>query len=526
MNNTVQLYIDKEKQIKGYPITSPDRVIDENGISIKENIDEIIEARDGEETLGAKIKKFNEQLNNITTNHLDINIRDYGAKCDGVHDDTQAIKKAIEVLKNHGGKCSLNLTAGTILISENIVIPPLMTIYGQGIYKTTIKAKQGVTIVLDITNEYIYNNEFYDFTISGANINNITGILFKDSTNKTNDEQCKFSNILIEGCTDSFIVGGNNRGNIFTNITIQQCTNGMILDGTDNFLFNCAFGCIKNNGLEVNGANNHIMLCKGWYCDKNGIVVNGNVNTLNVEAQENGLEGIVINGFSNNITLNSDSNGRLEPSYNILVSGYKNIINGLAYFNGFLAGNIKAHLKINNTATANILNIMCHGNKPYINEECISSTNEIVLNNKKYIKNLLDNGMQLVSTGGGQSFLKTNNFYNSDWLINYNTSLYQGCHYKKEIPLENNKHFDCFVKAILRGGNLRMIVDFYNNNNKLQTIESNEDLTVHHFNDSALRINGNIPNNANKCIITFVLYCTEQGGYSEAILLDYGFNVF
>ena len=31
MNNTLQLYVDDEKTIKGYPVTSPDRVIDENG---------------------------------------------------------------------------------------------------------------------------------------------------------------------------------------------------------------------------------------------------------------------------------------------------------------------------------------------------------------------------------------------------------------------------------------------------------------------------------------------------------------
>lgn len=39
MSNTIQLYIDKDKEIKGYPITSPDRVIDEKGISIIEVID-------------------------------------------------------------------------------------------------------------------------------------------------------------------------------------------------------------------------------------------------------------------------------------------------------------------------------------------------------------------------------------------------------------------------------------------------------------------------------------------------------
>ena len=39
MNNTIQLYMDEKQEIKGYPITSPDRVIDENGVNIKEKLD-------------------------------------------------------------------------------------------------------------------------------------------------------------------------------------------------------------------------------------------------------------------------------------------------------------------------------------------------------------------------------------------------------------------------------------------------------------------------------------------------------
>lgn len=34
MDNTIQLYVDEEREIKAYPITSPDRVIDENGVNI------------------------------------------------------------------------------------------------------------------------------------------------------------------------------------------------------------------------------------------------------------------------------------------------------------------------------------------------------------------------------------------------------------------------------------------------------------------------------------------------------------
>ena len=41
MENTIQLYSDREKKNKVYPITSPDRVIDEHGISIKSQLDKM-----------------------------------------------------------------------------------------------------------------------------------------------------------------------------------------------------------------------------------------------------------------------------------------------------------------------------------------------------------------------------------------------------------------------------------------------------------------------------------------------------
>ena len=43
MDNTIQLYVDKKQEVKGYPITSPDRVIDENGTNIKDYVDEAID---------------------------------------------------------------------------------------------------------------------------------------------------------------------------------------------------------------------------------------------------------------------------------------------------------------------------------------------------------------------------------------------------------------------------------------------------------------------------------------------------
>lgn len=61
MNNTMQLYIDEKKEIKGYPITSHDRVIDENGVSIKEQLDTIANEKAEKED----VKNVQQQINNL-----------------------------------------------------------------------------------------------------------------------------------------------------------------------------------------------------------------------------------------------------------------------------------------------------------------------------------------------------------------------------------------------------------------------------------------------------------------------------
>ena len=59
MDNTIQLYLDKKKEIKGYPITSPDRVIDENGVNIRDEIEEINSSLDN------KTSNIQTQINNL-----------------------------------------------------------------------------------------------------------------------------------------------------------------------------------------------------------------------------------------------------------------------------------------------------------------------------------------------------------------------------------------------------------------------------------------------------------------------------
>ena len=476
------------------------------------------------ENATSQLENITSQVNNITTNHLDINIRDYGAKCDGVTDDTQAIKRAINKIKESNAKCSLDLTHGTILISENIVIPPLVKVYGQGIYKTTIKAKEGVSIVLDITSEGIYNNEFYDFTIDGSNVSDIKGIYFNDKNNTINDENCKFENILLVNCTHPLTIGNNNRGNRFNNINIEHCTNGLVINGTDNVFNSIVLSSIENNGIEINGQNNHLSMCKVFYVDKVGCIVNGNINTIEIEVQENGLNGIEINGFLNNVNVLADTNGRISASHNIKIDGYKNVINGVCLFNSYLNGNITTHINILK-GVINELNMICHGNKPYLTEGCISPSNKIIVNNKSLVKNAAEEGMVFEHFGTGTSQEFYEYFYNAPRFYNINTSIGQGGYYKKEIPVSGNTKYSSFLKAIVRGGICKITISFYNTDTLISEVNS-EELNNYHYQDSIVFLNGDIPENTTKIVFNIKTLATTNDGYSESIILDCGFTIF
>lgn len=81
---------------------------------------ELIDARKGKRTLGEKISEIDEELetneNNLSIlNYERVNVREFGAKGDGVTDDSDAIQNAINY--------ALNLNGKTYSVAPHVVIP-------------------------------------------------------------------------------------------------------------------------------------------------------------------------------------------------------------------------------------------------------------------------------------------------------------------------------------------------------------------------------------------------------------------
>ena len=164
MDNTIQLYIDKNQEIKGYPITSPDRVIDENGVNIKQQLD---------------------TMKNIT--YKEVTPEMFGAKGDGVTDDTQAIKNAITALNNNG---NIHLKK-KYRITSSLIVP-----HGVGV--------KGLNQGLFVDNSYILaditdNSPVITFT------NKSTGVSVKDIKIKAYSEANKKKFIGIDVNRAEFI---------------------------------------------------------------------------------------------------------------------------------------------------------------------------------------------------------------------------------------------------------------------------------------------------------------------------------
>lgn len=156
------------------------------------------------------------------------NVVDFGAKGDGVTDDTAAIQAAIDACNAAGGGI-VTIPSGTYIVTETIVLKTGVYLRGQGIYSTLIYLADGSDCdiiksenydILVGTNAYYPNNtnvpHFFglgDLRIDGNKSNQTTGdgvkfygnAIFMQGT--TLIENCYNDNLVTEGANAGAFTG-------------------------------------------------------------------------------------------------------------------------------------------------------------------------------------------------------------------------------------------------------------------------------------------------------------------------------
>ena len=305
----------------------------------------------GNEELTTTAKDLKGAINELDTQYKDIanekvdktylNVEDFGAKGDGVTDDTDAIISAIQTGKK------VYFPKGTYLISSTIVLADNSILFGDG-YVSVLKCSPSFngTELIKILNAK--NTEIKDISLNGGssfdyttrkftNLNSkITGILI--SNGATHVSVCRINNVEITLFSKCGInVEPSTYEVIVNNVVIKACNlSGIYNRGTDSHWSNIYIGLCGYNsseylkeGAHLEGANNNYSNFKIYLCDYGGLYLENGTssnNYSNFNIQECKGYGLNINTASNNnltnIVIDSCENAiNMYKTSGIYVSG-------------------------------------------------------------------------------------------------------------------------------------------------------------------------------------------------------------
>ena len=268
----------------------------------------------------------------------------FGAKADGVHDDTKAIQQCIDLSDKYGG--SVMLTRGVYLISH-VDLKTKTHIKGVGIGASIIKSVteyeygiinilrnctqciiSSISVVGNKTQDGIYATRAERIS-SGEPIPYAMSYYLEENTDIENTMQ-SYRNLII----DNVYVGHCRYGMNFTNFCyrtivtrcdVKRCVYGINWPITDSSLHECYIERCDRDGLIVTGSCNNISNIKSiWHgaeapYESFGMRLRGNRNRYsNLEAQDNYCSGIHTSGNHNmysNITANHNGYGYEEEVY-------------------------------------------------------------------------------------------------------------------------------------------------------------------------------------------------------------------
>lgn len=280
----------------------------------------------------------------------------FGAKGDGIHDDTKAIQAAIDSLERSGGGL-LSLRSGVYLVST-IKLGVKTSIRGTGNGSTIIKQLKGGKGDCLVIPAHSAALKLSDFTIIGNNAN--CGLLIENSKGDKENHHYLYSKVKTDGLLqpykwiniDNICIYHFEKGMIIEphgfninicNSTFSHNDIGVILKCTDSSLYNCYVTNNKRDGLILAGSNNKLSNVKSIFNgfanakECGAIVVKGSrCQIVNCETQDNYGKGFIIEGQYNlisNCISNTDGYSREPKQYDPSVMACGFMVKGL--YNSF-----------------------------------------------------------------------------------------------------------------------------------------------------------------------------------------------
>lgn len=224
-----------------------------------------------------------------------VNVKWFGAKGDGVTDDTQAIQNAINKYDN------VYIPDGTYLIST-LSIDKKTFVHGAGQSITILKSKdesdkQMINLTLSAPRSMIS-----DLTLQGGDSwDNVYSsklglVLSSEGRLVEQDTMIAITNVTINFFFDNFTLQEGHRGVACDQLYCGGAAHrNIVVLGTDNSLINCISAMSMDDGIYVYGSNNRLTSCKSFMAGMSktagaGARIQGSfISMANCEFQENYL---------------------------------------------------------------------------------------------------------------------------------------------------------------------------------------------------------------------------------------------
>ena len=310
----------------------------------------------------------------------------FGAKGDGVSNDTSAFQSAVNTLKP--------VMLKNKYLIDTITLPSYSTIIGNN--STLICNNDYALITADKAN----NISISDLFIIGNNLG--SGIHLYASENLDIDSNITLKNIECYQVKNGILIDLYMRGCMLTNIRITWATNnGLIINCTDSFIDNCNVGNCNKTGVLLNGSNNRLTNFASYWNGKDGnayynIEIRGNYNLIdNFTSQDSFFNSIYLSGNNNSITAELDSNNRqnYENSSLITILGmYNNLFVNVTDGRNNFINNVMLNLL--DGSSNNIINATVYkwGNSKMVYTSGDTSKDIIIINGKPLNNSLNVNG--------------------------------------------------------------------------------------------------------------------------------------